>query len=69
MTEDSPANQDNPAPRVSDALIACGRLRLFDDLKWEDFPLKTRLSALRILLDEVARIRAERTNQDPRQAA
>jgi len=69
MTDNRPANQENPAPRVSDALIACGAFRPFDEVRWEDFPLKTRLIALRILLDEVARIRAESTNQEPRPAA
>jgi hypothetical protein len=50
--------------KVSDALIAAGVVVPFEQLKWTDFPLETRLCALRILLGAVARQREQRANED-----
>jgi hypothetical protein len=46
--------------KVSDALIASGAVIPFERLKWTDFPLETRLRALRALLAASARLRERR---------
>lgn len=55
------ADQEKPnQERVSDALIASGAVVPFEQLTWTDFPLETRLRALRFLLSAVARRREKR---------
>lgn len=58
MTDQQTPNQANT--RVSDALIAAGVVVPFERLKWTDFPLETRLRALRLMLDALARRREKR---------
>jgi len=68
MTDRKPANQANYT-RISDALIASGAAVPMDQVRWTDFPIATRMKALRILPDEVARIRAEERAAQVDQAA
>lgn len=59
MSERRSSNQT----RVCDELIAAGKVTPFDQLKWTDFPLETRLRALRALLDASARLCEKRANE------
>jgi acyl-CoA reductase-like NAD-dependent aldehyde dehydrogenase len=57
MADQETANQA-PA-RASDELVAAGVLVPFEEMEWTDFPLETRLRALRFILDVIRRRRAE----------
>jgi hypothetical protein len=64
------ADQQTPnQAKVSDALIAAGVVVPFEQLKWTDFPLETRLRGLRALLDAMARLRERRRMEAQIEAA
>lgn len=62
MADQQTPNQANQI-RVSDALEAAGKIVPFERLKWEDFPLDTRLRVLRLFLDELARLKEKRRQE------